>query len=178
LQAIVETPHEDGYYYWQILSNEPEQMPFLLDIPADALQGFLDSSDVIEAQTLEDLAEKISVDRSEFLSTIERYNALCDLGFDEDFGKLSDYLIPVRTAPFRAIQVFVGVAVILSGVLCDSQLRVLDDQTGLPIPGLYAAGNTVGRRFGWAYEGTHIGLTNSLAIVHGIVAAESAAASQ
>ncbi|MDR0627952.1 MAG: FAD-dependent oxidoreductase, partial [Bifidobacteriaceae bacterium] len=33
LQAIVETPHEDGYYYWQILSNEPEQMPFLLDIP-------------------------------------------------------------------------------------------------------------------------------------------------
>jgi hypothetical protein len=93
LQAIVETPHEDGYYYWQILSNEPEQMPFLLDIPADALQGFLDSSDVIEAQTLEELAEKISVDKSEFLSTIEKYNALCDLGFDEDFGKLSDYLI-------------------------------------------------------------------------------------
>ena len=45
------------------------------------------------------------------------------------------------------------------------------------IPGLFAAGNTVGRRFGYAYESSGMGMSNSQAMVAGYVAGETAASS-
>ena len=41
----------------------------------------------VYGQTQEELTEKLDMDKDVFVSTIERYNALCDAGNDEDFGK-------------------------------------------------------------------------------------------
>ena len=54
------------------------------------------------------------------------------------------------------------------------KLEVLDKNWD-PIPGLYAAGNTVGYRFGSSYESLLHGCSNGLAACHGYVAGESAA---
>ena len=50
----------------------------------------LDST--ISADTPEELTEKLDMDKDVFVSTIERYNALCDAGNDEDFGKPAEFM--------------------------------------------------------------------------------------
>lgn len=174
LQMIVEEPNPDGIYYWQIITEEPDaEMKPLLEVPLDSMKPLLDSTLTVESDTLEGLAEKMGVDKDGFVATVKRYNELCEKGYDEDYGKLPEYMIPVKTPPFKAARTDLVVACTLSGVICNNKMEVLD-KNGFAIPGLYAAGNTVGRRFGWAYEGSHIGLTNAMAITHAYVAGENA----
>ena len=140
------------------------------DLPDD----FPDTGETYEANTIEELAELMEVDPEVFGATVNRYNELCAAGFDEDYAKRADYLVPVQTPPFKATRVRYGVAVTLGGVKCNAKLQVLD-VNGNVIPGAYAVGNTVGRRFGWAYQNRHNGMTNSLAIVHGYIAGKTCA---
>ncbi|MDR0350867.1 MAG: FAD-binding protein [Coriobacteriales bacterium] len=58
----------------------------------------------------------------------------------------------------------------------NKQLQVLKAD-GTPIPGLYAAGNTVGRRFGDSYFQELCGLSNGLADTHDYIAGRTAALS-
>lgn len=127
------------------------------------------------ADTLEELAEQMGVDPDALVETVERYNELCDAGFDEDFGKLPKYLKPIRTAPFYADRQTMFCCVTLGGVRCNGKLEVLGED-GLPIGGLYAAGNTVGQRLGAGYEGSFGGITNAYGIVHGYFAGKNVAA--
>ena len=39
------------------------------------------------ADTLEELAEMLDVDKDEFLKSVERYNKMCEQGEDTDFYK-------------------------------------------------------------------------------------------
>lgn len=61
-----------------------------------------------------------------------------------------------------------------AGVRCNNKLEVLDADCKV-IPGLYAAGNTVGYRYGSMYQTIIPGGTNAFATTHGYVAGESAA---
>ena len=83
-------------------------------------------------------------------------------------------MLPVATPPFHAVKETLVAAVTMGGVKCNGLMEVIDEM-GNPIPGVYAAGNTMGRRFGWSYEARHTGLTNSLAIVHGYFAGKNCA---
>ncbi len=124
------------------------------------------------ADTIEELAEQIGMDPDILVATVNRYNELCDAGFDEDFGKLPKYLRPIRTAPFYADQQTMFCCVTLGGVRCNGKLQVLGTD-GLPIPHLYAAGNTVGQRLGAGYEGSFGGITNAYGITHGYFAGKN-----
>lgn len=61
-----------------------------------------------------------------------------------------------------------------TGVRCNNKLEVLDADCKV-IPGLYAAGNTVGYRYGSMHQTIIPGGTNAFATTHGYVAGESAA---
>lgn len=174
LPTVIEQPCEKGVYTWQIMSNEDVAVPNIAGVPAEILQMFIDTGETYEANTIEELAELMEVDPEVFGATVNRYNELCAAGFDEDYAKRADYLVPVQTPPFKATRVRYGVAVTLGGVKCNAKLQVLD-AGGNVIPGAYAVGNTVGRRFGWAYQNRHNGMTNSLAIVHGYIAGKTCA---
>jgi fumarate reductase flavoprotein subunit len=79
---------------------------------------------------------------------------------------------PIRTAPFIAIPICVGITNTMGGVAVDVSARVLRID-GSPIVGLYAAGSTIGSLEGGptaAYVG---GLIK--AVVFGLLAAESVA---
>lgn len=175
IQQVVEQPNPNGIYTWQIITEGDGEMINTAGVPAEILKPFMENGDVYVADTIEELAESIDVPAAVFKETVDRYNEKCAAGFDGDFGKRAEYMIPVKTPPFRAIRVPYVVAVTCGGVICNKKMEVLDE-TGAAIPGLYAAGNTVGRRFGWAYEGSHVGLTNAIALMQGYLAAESAAA--
>ena len=44
------------------------------------------------ADTLDELAEKLGLPAEELKASVARYNELCDLGYDPDFGKHPKYL--------------------------------------------------------------------------------------
>ena len=159
---------------WKILDSDYASvgMRNCMD-PNEAIKDDQLANGVV-VDTIEGLAAQMEVDPVVLKATVDRYNELCDKGFDEDFGKLPKYLKPVRTPPFYADREMAMMAVTLGGVKVGSNLEVLDAK-GEPIPGLYAAGNTVGRRFGWNYEAECYGMTNALGITHGFLAGQAAA---
>jgi succinate dehydrogenase/fumarate reductase flavoprotein subunit len=91
------------------------------------------------ADTVEELAGLLQVDASTLAKTIERWNALCDQGRDEDFGRPPASMVPIRTPPFYTGDVWPVVSNTQGGPVHDERQRVLDAY-GKPIPGLLEAG--------------------------------------
>ena len=80
--------------------------------------------------------------------------------------------VPIETPPFHAIPLAAGITVTMGGVAVDGAARVLKpDDT--PIPGLYAAGSTVGGVEGGPNAAYIGGLIKAFLL--GLVAAETAA---
>lgn len=100
--------------------------------------------DTHRADTLEELAEMCGIPADNLVASVNRYNELCEKGFDDDFGKLPKYMKPIKTAPFWGLHKHIRVSAICSGLLVNTNLQVLDADRK-PIPGLYAAGNTAGQ---------------------------------
>lgn len=129
----------------------------------------------VKADTLEELCEKTGLPADTALAEIERYNQLAEKGVDEDFGKAGKRLSPVAKGPFYASRI--GMARLLgtvSGLETDEEARVFDAQRE-PIPGLYAAGNVQGNRFGPEYSTTLPGTSHSMALTFGRCAGRNAA---
>lgn len=172
---IAELPG-DGNFVWQIIPTNDFEMPSSFGYDREqAAQVFdIESTEHYEADTIEELAEMIGVPADKLVATVERYNEMCEAGEDTDFMKAKRYLDPIDDGPFQAWKMTYLFYCTLGGVRCNEKLQVLDANRD-PIPGLYAAGNTVGYRFGSSYETLLHGGSNGLAATHGYVAGESAA---
>lgn len=131
---------------------------------------------VFKADTLEDLAEALSIPADEFLKTVERYNELCAAGGDVDYGKATACMISVDKPPFYAIRRSYCISAITSGLEVTADNQVLDTE-GNPMPGLYAVGNCSGPFYGSPdYPMDIPGLSVSRAITSGYLAGKTAAA--
>lgn len=107
------------------------------------------------AATLGELASKIvnphqhiSLPTDALDATVARYNGFVDAGLDEDFGKPTPRH-KVQRPPFYAAWATPMLHDSVSGLRVDSGQRVLD-RRGLPIEGLYCAGESAG---GFAVHG-------------------------
>ena len=105
------------------------------------------------ADTIEELADYIGVDRAVLRATVDRYNELCAKGVDEDFGKDIRFMNPVAEGPFFAhiTSPSLGFALVTTGGFVTTNDQQVLDEWFDPIEGLYASGNTCGMRFGPAY---------------------------
>jgi fumarate reductase flavoprotein subunit len=171
---LAELP-EGANYYWQIRPTNDFQMPITLPFNArleDWHEKVKQLSEWHEADTIEELAVKIGVDPATLAQTVEEYNENCRAGFDKDWGKLPKYLDPIDDPPYVAVKAETFFYCTSSGVKCNDKLEVLD-KNWKPIPGLYAAGNTVGWRLGSGYQMAIPGLCNAFALFHGYVAGKS-----
>ncbi|MEE8716066.1 MAG: FAD-binding protein [Coriobacteriales bacterium] len=113
-------------------------------------------------------------------ASVERYNEMCAAGKDTDFGKDADLLIPIDEAPFyvaaQGTQRLYGPGLnTLAGLCVDSYYRVLNANKDAVIPGLYAVGNTMGERYGNAYNTPSAGNNMGNALTSGRVAGKHAA---
>lgn len=125
------------------------------------------------ADSIEELAKIIEVDSSILKSTVDRYNELCDKGIDEDFGKSSDKMYPIKGEKYYAIKLSPSATVTFSGIVTDLESRVLDSNNS-PIKGLYAAGETAfPGLFGTEYPGCGVAISSGS--YYGRVAGENAA---
>jgi fumarate reductase flavoprotein subunit len=138
------------------------------------LDEALENGNVLVADTIEELAQKMGVHARTFKATVARYNKLARNGEDADFGKHPDRLTTIEKPPFYACQMEARYMVILSGLKVNTKLQVLDTERNV-IPGLYAAGNVSGSFFGNQYPTTIPGLTHSRAWTFGRLAGLNAA---
>ena len=137
-------------------------------------QNFKDKGVIIEADTLEGLADKMGVPRDTFVATVKRYNELVKKGVDEDFGKDPAKLTAIAKAPFGAAKTGPGLLVTCDGLRINTELQVLDAK-GNPIPGLFAAGNASGDFFANDYPITTTGISHGRAYTFGWLAGERVA---
>lgn len=102
------------------------------------------------ANTLEELADQLDVDKDEFLASVERYNTMCEQGEDTDFYKENHFLYPVKQGPFTACMVAPGLLSVVGGVHISDNFEVLNENDE-PINGLYAIGNCAGDIYAYDY---------------------------
>ncbi len=134
-----------------------------------------ESDGAFVADTLEDLAEQMGIDAAALVATVERYNEMCEQGFDLEFGKPAKYMAPIKQAPFYGLHYEYAVSAITSGLEVDKDARVLDEN-GQPIEGFYAVGNCSGPFYGSVDYPLDIpGLSISRAITLGYVVGKTLA---
>lgn len=123
---------------------------------------------ILEADSIEALAEKMKVPADSFKKTIHRYNELVKGGRDLDFGKRPDRMTAVDTPPFYAHWTPNPdqPMLIFGGLISNDKLQPMDAD-GKVIPGLYLAGNTVGGRFKQAYPLLCPGISHGMAMTTG-----------
>lgn len=100
--------------------------------------------------SIEELCEGTGMNLEVLTETLEVYNAACAAGYDDKFLKDPKYLASVDTPPFYAAEMGVSITSTRGGLKIDDHIRVCD-KGGVPIEGLYAAGNTAGSFYGHVY---------------------------
>jgi fumarate reductase flavoprotein subunit len=145
---------QEGAVSWQVFDRkifqEARSTARLFD-PEPALNRGL----LIEADTLETIAQKCGIEPKGLTDTVAAYNADCAIGKDRSFGRdgLCHHvgaLVTLDSPPFYAYPSTTAVLATYCGVAIDSSARVIDVYDE-PILGLYAAGEVTGGFHGHAY---------------------------
>ncbi len=102
-----------------------------------------------QADTIGELAEMVAVDPAVLEETVRIYNADANAGKDRAFGR-SRGLKPIDSPPYFIAATANAVTSTYGGVTVDRALAVVD-WFGMPIEGLYAAGEVVGGFHGAGY---------------------------
>lgn len=121
----------------------------------------------VMAATVEELAAAIEVPAEALAQTLAAYNAACGDGAFEPLRAdglatsgltppKSNWARPIAAAPYRAWPIISANVFTFGGLKADRHARVIDHD-GNPIPGLYAAGETMG-----IYYRTYTGSTSVL----------------
>ena len=97
--------------------------------------------------TLEGLAAAAGLPAQALRQSVQRFNGFVEQNEDQDFGRIkSGDPFPARkieTPPFYAMQNFLVTRKSMGGISIDMSAQALDGE-GVPVPGLYAAGEVTG----------------------------------
>jgi predicted oxidoreductase len=126
---------------------------------------------ITEANSIEELAEKLNIDPAGLKATVEAYDAACASGNDAEFGR-TEVLSPIGSGPFYGCEMGLGIINTQGGPARDAAHHVLD-WDNKPIPRLYAAGE-----FGSIYVFLYQGAGNVSETLGGRVAGANAAVEQ
>ena len=94
---------------------------------------------VPKAASIEELAVKMEVDPIVLRATVDRYNHLCETGFDEDFEKPASELHAIDGPEYYALFLKPATSITFGGLEIDMAAQVLDKEGNI-IPGLFASG--------------------------------------
>jgi tricarballylate dehydrogenase len=142
----------------EIFRNQRQTAFFIGDQTTMGIDGIehiiLSDQEPIMASTIADLADKLGIDKDALLATVSEYNAAIKPGdFDaHDFdGKAatrispvkSNWAFPLNSPPYIAYPLTCAITFTFGGVRTNDQAQVVTPG-GVPIPGLYAAGEVTG----------------------------------
>ena len=124
--------------------------------------------------TLDALAAEYKIPVEELKKTVARYNEFVKKGVDEDFGKpvveTTTKGIDISVPPFYAERGTPKVHHTMGGLNINTKAQVMNSQTAMPIPNLYAAGEITGGVHGASRLGS-VAITDCLTF--GMIAAET-----
>lgn len=131
---------------------------------------------IVQADTVEELAEKLGLPVDTFTATVEHYNELAANGEDTDFGKESYRLSTLTEAPFYGVRQCGGYLICtMDGIQIDDNMHALDVNYQ-PIPGLYVIGDMSGNYFSHSYPNLMSGAAAGRSATFGRLAGQNAAA--
>lgn len=165
--ASLQESLDKAYAIFKGTYEEPEQA----EGEGDGM-GPVTTIDFIADDTLEGLAGQLGLTGdavANFVETISNYNAYCEAGADQEYGRDAAVLFPVKEPPFYACTfdpVLGETMVTCGGIITDGDQNALDENFE-PIPGLYVSGNDCGRRFGYEYITPIPGCSLGMAITLG-----------
>jgi len=144
------------------LVKTPAPNPWLMD----------NEGEIFRHEAIEALAQNLGIDGMRLRAMVTAYNRAVETN--------AAHLLPVARsgkprilrAPFYGLRVVPGITFTMGGILINGRGQALNESE-MPIPGLYAAGDAIGGLMG----GYHGGYTGGLmqALVTGILAGENAA---
>ncbi|MEM7038602.1 MAG: FAD-binding protein [Bacteroidota bacterium] len=144
---------------------------------------YLDAGYVVQADSLEALAEKMGIQADNLKATVQAYNKMAETGKDTDFQKGDSVydrrfgdpsvqpnpcMAPILKPPFYCSLLYPGDIGTKGGILTDELGRALREDHSV-IDGLYACGNTTASVMGHSYPGA--GATIAAAMTFGMIAA-------
>lgn len=136
---------------------------------ADGYDGY------IEADSVEELAEKLGIDADKLQETIDDYNDMCDENFDSQFNKNPKFLHPITgKGKYRVGKFYIAAYGTIGGVRVNKYCEVMD-AADKAIPGLYSAGSDANTIYGDSYNFTLPGNTMGFAVNSGRMAGEAIA---
>ena len=188
---VDEAPGTVDAYYERVTRRIFEQRDGIAYVILDAKHmripnyrlGIRTDKPAIEAGSIAELARKVGAPERALVQTVDEFNRACvpgnyrPLELDGVATKgvepaKSNWALPIDEAPFHAYPIISANVFTFGGVKVDPKARVLD-RDGEPIPGLYAAGETIG-----LYYGNYTGATSVLkGLVFGRIAGADAAGS-
>ena len=149
--------------YWMVYDSRAGDQPPVMapNVSFSPTSEYVAAGLWRQADTLAELADEIDVPADNLTETVRRFNALAEQGDDEDFGRGREAfdraftngaspLVPIDAPPYRAAAFGVSDLGTKGGLCTDTDGRVLDAEDR-PIPGLYAAGNTMAAVSGTTY---------------------------
>ena len=169
-----------------ILKHYKKNGPDIEDIvhPQEAFFGFEQQAALaveqgyeayFEAETLDELAEKLQMDPEVLKNTVEEYNEMCDLHCDTQFNKNPKFLHKITgKGKYLVGKFYLGAYGTIGGIRINKYCEVLDDNF-MPIEGLYSAGSDANTIYGDSYNFTRPGNTMGFAVNSGRMAGESVA---
>ena len=107
-----------------------------------AIEEYFSMDLVTEANSIEELAEKLDIDETNLTTTVETYNKAQKANNDTEFQR-TDMAISLESPKFYAIEVTPAVHHTMGGVKINADGEVIGED-GQVIPGFYAAGEVTG----------------------------------
>jgi len=115
---------------------------------------------IVQAPTITELAARAGLHHPDVLAaTVTDYNDGCLRGADR-FGRDVESLVPLDDPPYYAVELYPGGTNTSGGPRRDEHARILDP-FGLPIPGLYGAGE-LGEAIGLLYPAGGANISDAL----------------
>lgn len=151
--------------FWMVYDDREGEVPPVqaTNVSMVETERYRDAGLWRTADTLAELAAVIGVPADALERTVARYNEMVADGADADFGRGDEAydrafsqgaspLVPISQPPFHAAAFGLSDLGTKGGLRTDTHARVLGED-GAPIPGLYAAGNTMAAVSGTTYPG-------------------------
>ena len=153
--------------YGREILKQPQRAAFqLFDQKTNHLlrdEYFIQQMTMVEADTIEDLADGLDINQEGLVETVREYNKAVQEGeFNPSAldGKRTEGLTPPKSnwaqkldsPPYTGYAVTCGITFTFGGLKIDNSCRV-QDTSGLPIGGLFAAGELTGGLFYNNYPG-------------------------
>lgn len=105
------------------------------------------SDDIFVAGSAEEVAAMAGIDPDGLVRTAEDWNAVLAIRGDDPFGRDLRDAQPLGGTTWYAVRLSPGLAKNFGGIATDAEGHVLDS-AGVPVPGLYAAGEVAGMVLG------------------------------